>query len=54
MIAPKASEQILTLKSLQNKVDELVKRVDASYTNDATPSPYHRRKTETIIIIIIH
>ena len=39
-IAPKASEQILTLKSLQNKVDELVKRVDASYrANDATPSP---------------
>ena len=37
-IAPKASEQILALKSSQNKVDELIKRLDNSYiVSDSTP-----------------
>jgi chromosome segregation ATPase len=39
-IAPKASEQILALKSLQNKIDELVKRLDVSYiANESQSSP---------------
>ena len=37
-IAPKASEQILALKSSQNKIDELIKRLDNSYVvSDSTP-----------------
>ena len=37
-ISPKASEQILALKSSQNKVDELIKRMDSSYViSDSTP-----------------
>ena len=45
-IAPKASEQILALKSSQNKIDELIKRLDNSYIVSDSPDPNETRGGE--------
>jgi chromosome segregation ATPase len=48
LISPRASEQVLSLKSLQGKVDDLIKRVEPTYIIPNTPaSPKHGKPHTT-------